>query len=120
MTEEEMKATTLDWALDKPLPVKTVGDLLHYCDGVSEAVTIRIGNAYYYDNNQYEATAVDDAGNYYHVRWEMRGDVTDEEIANDESCACDWDVCDCIYDDDWGEVTVLEFARDNAIIIPRH
>ena len=82
-------------------------------------VKIKINNAYYYGSNQYQANAVGDDGKYYYVRWDMREDVTDEQVANDESCACDWDKCACIYDEDWGEVAVLEFGNDYAIILPR-
>lgn len=78
-----------------------------------------IGDAYYLDNSQYEQLAVDDEGNYYRVRYNMLDGVDDERVADDESRACDWSKCDCILDGDFGEVEVLDFDGEFAIIIPR-
>ena len=78
-----------------------------------------IGEAYYLNNNQYESVAVDDDGNYYRVRYNMLDGVSDERVADDESRACDWSICDCILDEDFAEVEVLDFDGKSATIIPR-
>lgn len=48
----------------------------------------------------------------------MREDVSDEQVANDESCACDWSKPDRILDEDFREVKVLDFDGKSAMIVP--
>ena len=52
----------------------------------------------------------------YYVDYELRKDVSDADIANDESCACDWDKCSEILSSVFKPVKIIMCNGDYALI----